>query len=134
MVMVVMVVVRGGWQKVDGGWSVEGAGWRMEGAWCCAIFWMEKGLFWELNPGPLAPEARIMPLDQTAMPCYTAVASTDPQPGSKGREIHQNAPASQRRRGRCFAAGSEGRSEDRTCDGADEQKRLPLPGQKCRMK
>ena len=24
------------------------------------------GLFWELNPGPLAPEARIMPLDQTA--------------------------------------------------------------------
>ena len=25
-----------------------------------------KGLFWELNPGPLAPEARIMPLDQTA--------------------------------------------------------------------
>ena len=26
----------------------------------------EFGLFWELNPGPLAPEARIMPLDQTA--------------------------------------------------------------------
>jgi len=26
----------------------------------------EKGLFWELNPGPLTPEARIMPLDQTA--------------------------------------------------------------------
>ena len=26
----------------------------------------DKGLFWELNPGPLAPEARIMPLDQTA--------------------------------------------------------------------
>ena len=25
-----------------------------------------QGLFWELNPGPLAPEARIMPLDQTA--------------------------------------------------------------------
>ena len=25
-----------------------------------------EGLFWELNPGPLAPEARIMPLDQTA--------------------------------------------------------------------
>ena len=24
------------------------------------------GLFWELNPGPLAPEARIIPLDQTA--------------------------------------------------------------------
>ena len=23
-------------------------------------------LFWELSPGPLAPEARIMPLDQTA--------------------------------------------------------------------
>ena len=26
----------------------------------------DKGLFWESNPGPLAPEARIMPLDQTA--------------------------------------------------------------------
>ena len=25
-----------------------------------------KGLFWELSPGPLTPEARIMPLDQTA--------------------------------------------------------------------
>ena len=25
-----------------------------------------EGLFWELNPGPLAPKARIMPLDQTA--------------------------------------------------------------------
>ena len=25
-----------------------------------------KGLSWELSPGPLAPEARIMPLDQTA--------------------------------------------------------------------
>ena len=29
-------------------------------------FWSGKGLFWELNPGPLAPEVRIMPLDQTA--------------------------------------------------------------------
>ena len=28
--------------------------------------WKKKGLFWELNPGPLAPEARIIPLDQTA--------------------------------------------------------------------
>ena len=27
----------------------------------------EQGLFWELSPGPLAPEARIMPLDQTAV-------------------------------------------------------------------
>ena len=26
----------------------------------------KQGLFWELNPGPLAPEARIIPLDQTA--------------------------------------------------------------------
>ena len=26
----------------------------------------QQGLFWELNPGPLAPEARIIPLDQTA--------------------------------------------------------------------
>ena len=25
------------------------------------------GLFWELSPGPLAPEARIMPPDQTAI-------------------------------------------------------------------
>jgi hypothetical protein len=25
-----------------------------------------EGLFWELSPGPLTPEARIMPLDQTA--------------------------------------------------------------------
>ena len=29
-----------------------------------------KGLLWELNPGPLAPDARIMPLDQTAMSHY----------------------------------------------------------------
>ena len=28
---------------------------------------VDKGLLWELNPGPLAPEARIIPLDQTAM-------------------------------------------------------------------
>ena len=27
---------------------------------------MTPGLFRELSPGPLAPEARIMPLDQTA--------------------------------------------------------------------
>ena len=27
---------------------------------------MAEGLFRELNPGPLAPEARIMPLDQAA--------------------------------------------------------------------
>ena len=26
----------------------------------------QQGLFWELNPGPLAPEARIIPPDQTA--------------------------------------------------------------------
>ena len=28
-----------------------------------------KGLLWELNPGPLAPEARIIPLDQAAGAC-----------------------------------------------------------------
>ena len=28
-----------------------------------------KGLLWELNPGPLAPEARIIPLDQAASGC-----------------------------------------------------------------
>ena len=27
---------------------------------------VDKGLLWELNPGPLAPEARIIPLDQAA--------------------------------------------------------------------
>ena len=27
---------------------------------------LQQGLFWELSPGPLAPEARVMPLDQTA--------------------------------------------------------------------
>ena len=32
-----------------------------------------KGLFWELNPGPLAPKARIMPLDQTANEHYAAL-------------------------------------------------------------
>ena len=34
-----------------------------------------KGLLWELNPGPLAPEARIIPLDQAAS-CQTNM--TDP--------------------------------------------------------
>ena len=33
---------------------------------CEARALQQKGLFWELRPGPLAPEARIMPLDQTA--------------------------------------------------------------------
>ena len=37
---------------------------------CLVFIWLAadtcKGLFRELNPGPLAPEARIMPLDQTA--------------------------------------------------------------------
>ena len=34
----------------------------------CKLLWMkgEKGLLRELNPGPLAPEARIIPLDQAA--------------------------------------------------------------------
>ena len=32
------------------------------------IFFKQKsGLVWESNPGPLAPEARIIPLDQQAM-------------------------------------------------------------------
>ena len=35
-----------------------------------------KGLFRELNPGPLAPEARIMPLDQTAS-CSTSFQYRD---------------------------------------------------------
>ena len=35
---------------------------------CCAAFTANshEGLFRELSPGPLTPEARIMPLDQTA--------------------------------------------------------------------
>ena len=37
---------------------------------CCyalhACITTATGLFWELNPGSLAPEARIIPLDQTA--------------------------------------------------------------------
>ena len=33
------------------------------------ILHVQEGLFRELNPGPLAPEARIMPLDQAAMNC-----------------------------------------------------------------
>ena len=37
-----------------------------------------KGLFWELSPGPLAPEARIMPLDQTAS-VWPAKKSSPPQ-------------------------------------------------------
>ena len=34
-----------------------------------------KGLLRELNPGPLAPEARIMPLDQAANECMVAMAA-----------------------------------------------------------
>ena len=42
---------------------------------CWRVLWISgralptKGLFRELSPGPLAPEARIMPLDQTADGC-----------------------------------------------------------------
>ena len=34
-----------------------------------------KGLLWELNPGPLAPEARIIPLDQAAGAVYAILSS-----------------------------------------------------------
>ena len=34
-----------------------------------------KGLFWELDPGFLAPEARIIPLDQTACVVYVFLPS-----------------------------------------------------------
>ena len=37
------------------------------------------GLFWELNPGPLAPKARIIPLDQTAQ---TQLSGSTPSKGS----------------------------------------------------
>ena len=46
-------------------WLVNSAAWGT----CYRILFVHKlrqGLFWELNPGPLAPEARIIPLDQTA--------------------------------------------------------------------
>ena len=33
---------------------------------CCKHAFCQKGLLRELNPGPLAPEARIIPLDQAA--------------------------------------------------------------------
>ena len=33
---------------------------------CACHAWKRKGLLRELNPGPLAPEARIIPLDQAA--------------------------------------------------------------------
>ena len=36
-----------------------------------------KGLFWELNPGPLAPEARIMPLDQTASGAHVSSGTSN---------------------------------------------------------
>ena len=35
----------------------------------------ELGLFWELSPGPLAPRARIIPLDQTAIDCDEVMES-----------------------------------------------------------
>ena len=34
-----------------------------------------RGLFWELNPGPLAPEARIIPLDQAACAVHVFLPS-----------------------------------------------------------
>ena len=33
----------------------------------------KSGLVWESNPGPLAPEARIIPLDQQAMMIMAAM-------------------------------------------------------------
>ena len=39
-------------QHTDNSWAFQAQEWQ--------------GLFWELNPGPLAPWARIIPLDQTA--------------------------------------------------------------------
>ena len=40
--------------------------WEEERAAAALSAQSSTGLFWELSPGPLAPEARIMPLDQTA--------------------------------------------------------------------
>ena len=40
-----------------------------------------KGLLWELNPGPLAPEARIIPLDQAAGAVYALLSSLWNLPG-----------------------------------------------------
>ena len=40
-----------------------------------------KGLLWELNPGLLAPEARIIPLDQAAGAVYALLSSLWNLPG-----------------------------------------------------
>ena len=38
----------------------------LSGSVCQGSRQMKPGLLWELNPGPLAPKARIIPLDQAA--------------------------------------------------------------------
>ena len=42
-------------------YEIKVAAWKV-----AALAALRKGLLWELNPGPLAPEARIIALDQTA--------------------------------------------------------------------
>ena len=42
-------------------YEIKVAAWKV-----AALAALRKGLLWELNPGPLAPEARIIPLDQAA--------------------------------------------------------------------
>ena len=49
------------------------------------------GPSWDSNPGPLAPEARIIPLDHLAWPCKTAsqlAAPTDTTHYKDVRDIH----------------------------------------------
>ena len=77
-----LTIVRAGAWLADGttgagtgvpasGEGAVGAGDQMTGAWWCqgdtrAGTELAQGLLRELNPGPLAPKARIMPLDQAA--------------------------------------------------------------------
>ena len=45
----------------------------------------EKGLLWELNPGPLAPEARIIPLDQAANETKAFISKAQANVNKMGR-------------------------------------------------
>ncbi|KAL1276857.1 hypothetical protein QQF64_023530 [Cirrhinus molitorella] len=69
---------------------------------------LQSGLVRDLNPGPLAPEARIIPLDQRAIPRlrmdgrFSKTALCKQQTGSSGfepgpsRTLSENLPLAQR--------------------------------------
>ena len=106
-----------------------------------------KGLLWEVNPGPLAPEARIIPLDQAAdgMSEPTVASSTHASaaPRSKGCSLQlqcrsnvrcgmqqhvQRLPTPQRLK-ICRDPGSNRGPSDLRSDAlATELSRLPLHG------